>query len=343
MKYKLLGKSGLKVSEICLGTMTFGEDWEIGTSKENSKKIFTSFIDAGGNFIDTANRYTEGSSESFLGEFIAPMRDKIVLATKYSLYNEKGEVNSTGNNRKNMIRSLEKSLTRLKTDYVDVLYLHAWDGLTPLEEIMRTFDDLITAGKVLYIGLSDTPAWIVSRADTMAELRGWHRVVATQAEYSLITRDAERDILPMADALDIAVTAWAPLAGGALTGKYLQGNSAAKRLKEGSKRLNENSVKIAKEVVSIAEESGCHPAAVAINWVMKRSQVVIPVIGARTADQMAVNLSYKDVTLSDKQIERLNTVSAIELGFPHDFLNGPVAKELLFGGTEDKIHNHRKR
>lgn len=343
MRYKLLGKTGLKVSEVCLGTMTFGEDWDIGTGKESSRKIFNAFVEAGGNFIDTANRYTEGTSETMLGEFIASKRSEIVLATKYSLFNKRGEVNGTGNNRKNMVTSLEKSLKRLNTDYVDLFYLHAWDGMTPLEEIMRAFDDLITAGKVLYIGFSDTPAWIVSRADTMAELRGWHRVAATQAEYSLITRDAERDILPMASELDIAVTAWAPLAGGALTGKYLESNSGPTRLKEGSKRLNEKSVKIAKEVVAIAEELKCKPGAVAIRWVMQRSQVVIPVIGARTPEQMAGNLSYESITLSDDHLNRLNTVSTIELGFPHDFLSGPVAQDLIFGGLQGKIDNHRRK
>ena len=221
MKYKLLGRSGLRVSELCLGTMTFGDKWGWGGSAIESRKMFDAFVAAGGNFIDTANRYTEGESEELVGEFIAPIRDKIVLATKYSLFSKQNShLNDGGNHRKNMMQSIEGSLRRLKTDYIDVFYLHAWDFTTPEDEILRGLDDLVRSGKVLYIAISDTPAWIVSRLNTMAELRGWSRFIGLQVEYSLIQRTPERDLIPMAAAMGLGVTAWGALAGGALTGKY---------------------------------------------------------------------------------------------------------------------------
>ena len=223
MQYKLLGKSGLRVSELCLGTMTFGEDWGWGASKEESKKIYDVFREAGGNFIDTANIYTNGTSEEYLGEFIATERDAIVLATKYTNGLGDGNPNGSGNQRKSMVQSVEGSLKRLGTDYIDVLWLHTWDFMTPAEEVMRAFDDLIRAGKVLYIGISDAPAWVVSQCNTLAELRGWTQFIGLQIEYSLIQRDPERDLLPMAHTLDVGVTAWSPLASGWLTGKYTNG------------------------------------------------------------------------------------------------------------------------
>jgi aryl-alcohol dehydrogenase-like predicted oxidoreductase len=343
MDYKLLGKSGLRVSELCLGTMTFGEEWGYGANKEVSEQQFNAFLNAGGNFIDTANRYTEGTSESWLGEFVkaSGRRDEIVMATKYSLYTNQRKINDSGNHRKNLVQSLEGSLKRLQMDYVDVLYLHAWDFTTPEEEILRALDDLVSAGKVLYIGISDTPAWVVSRCNAIAQLRAWTSFVGMQIEYSLITRDAERDLLPMAEALDIGITAWAPLAGGALTGKYLGGNDDPKRLKEDSRRLNEKSAAIAKEVVAVAKEIGCNPSHVALNWVMQQGKVNIPVIGARTLEHLQDNLKCLEYDIPEKLMQRLNEVSAIELGFPHDFLNADGVKLVSFGGMKDRIKNHR--
>ncbi|MCW5518156.1 aldo/keto reductase [Muriicola sp. Z0-33] len=221
MKYKLLGNSGLRVSEMALGTMTFGTDWGWGADKSESKKIFETYANSGGNFIDTANRYTEGTSERFVGEFIKEERDHFVLATKYTLFDKAGDPNFSGNHRKNLMRSVESSLERLDTDYIDLLWVHAWDFLTPVEEVMRGLNDLVSAGKVHYIGVSDTPAWIVAKANTLASHRGWSSFVALQAEYNLLQRDAERDLIPMAQSMGLALTPWAPLAGGALTGKYL--------------------------------------------------------------------------------------------------------------------------
>lgn len=343
MRYKLLGRSGLRVSEICLGTMTFGEEWGYGANKEESQKMFDLFLEAGGNFIDTANRYTEGTSEEWLGDFMkaSGKRDEIVMATKYSLHTKSGRINDSGNHRKNLVQSLEGSLKRLKTDYVDLLYIHAWDFTTPEQEVMRALDDLVRAGKVLHIGISDTPAWVVAKSNTIAELRGWSSFTALQIEYSLITRDGERDLIPMANAFDMGVTAWAPLAGGALTGKYLKDNDNPKRLKEGSKRLNERSQAIAQTVVDIASEIGCEPAHVAVNWVKKKGPVLIPIVGARNTQQLQQNITSLDFDLTKEQMKKLDEVSAFELGFPHDFLKQEGVETVLFGGLKSKIDNHR--
>lgn len=341
MKYRLLGKSGLRVSEIALGTMTFGEEWgAMGANKEESKKIFEAYAKAGGNFIDTANRYTEGTSEKFVVDFISSSRDSFVLATKYTLFNpgRKDDVLSSGNSRKNLVYSLEKSLKRLKTDYIDLYWVHAWDYLTPVEEVMRTLDDMVRAGKILYIGISDTPAWIVSQANTLAELRGWTQFVALQVEYSLIQRTPERDLIPMANAFGMAVTPWAALGGGALTGKYLNKKTdEPHRVPEGSKRLSETNTEIAREVVKIAEEMGVTPGQVALNWVRQQKGTIIPIVGARKESQIKDSLDCLNFTLPEKVINRLNEISKIELGFPHDFLTQDYVKELVYSGKFNDI------
>ena len=341
MKYKLLGRSGLRVSEICLGTMTFGKEWgDMGAEKDESKKIFDAFADKGGNFLDTANRYHDGTSEKFTGEFIAGKRDSFVLATKYTLYNpgRKDDVLASGNSRKNMVYSLEQSLKRLKTDYIDLYWLHAWDSLTPEEEVMRSLDDMVRAGKILYIGISDTPAWVVAKSNTIAELRGWTQFVALQIEYSLIQRTPERDLIPMANDFGMTVTPWAALAGGALTGKYLNKKSdEPHRVPEGSKRLNERSTEIAKEVVRIAEELGVTPGQVALNWVRQQKGSFIPIVGARTEAQIKDSLDCINFTLPEKMLQRLNEVSKIDLGFPHEFLKEPMINELVYSGKMNEI------
>jgi len=337
MRYKLLGKSGLRVSEICLGTMTFGGEWAIGTSKEESKKIYDAFLNAGGNFIDTANRYTEGSSEKFLGEFIPSERNNLVIATKYSLYTNRGSVNDGGNHRKNLVQSIEGSLKRLNTEYVDLLYLHAWDFTVGIEEVLRNLQYLVQSGKVLHIAISDTPAWIISQGNAIAELRGWSSFVAVQAEYSLTQRTPERDIIPMCNATNVALTAWAPLAGGALTGKYLNNSDPTLRLKPNSLRLNERNTAIAKEVVAVANEIGCSAGNVALNWIRKQNGTIIPIVGARKEEHIIDNLNCLNFDLTDEQMNRLNEISKIDLGFPHDFLTSDVVKEVVFGGTKDSI------
>ena len=335
MNYKLLGRSGLKVSELCLGTMGFGKEWNWGADKETSFKILETFANSGGNFIDTANRYTEGTSEKIIGEFVNSNRDNFVLATKYSLHDNLINVNASGNNRKNMMRSVEESLKRLNTNFIDLLYLHIWDNLTPMDEVLRGLDDLVRQGKVNYIGISDTPAWLVSQGQTMAELMGWSRFVALQVEYSLLQRTPERELIPMAKHYNMTVTPWAPLAGGALTGKYLVGDKG--RLGAESKRLNERAVKITQEVVSIAKELNVQPSSVALKWTMQQGFSCIPIIGATKPDQFLENLKCLDVLLTDEHIKRLNEVSKIELGFPGDFFLEDGVKAVTFGGFFDRI------
>ena len=335
MNYKLLGLSGLRVSELCLGTMTFGTEWGYGADKAGSQDIFNAFAEAGGNFLDTANRYTEGTSEKYLGDFIAADRDHWVVATKYSLRDRSGDPNFGGNHRKNLMRSIEGSLRRLNTDVIDLFWLHAWDGLTPVDEILRGLNDLVTQGKVLYLGISDTPAWIVSQANTLAELRSWNAFVALQVEYSLINRTPERDLIPMAKAFGLSVTPWGALGGGALTGKYLAGASG--RVPEGSARRNERSNAIAQAVVDLAAELGVAPAAVALAWLRAQYVGIIPLVGAKNAAQLSESLDCLTITLTKEQAARLDAPSAIELGFPHDFLRSETVKDVLFGGTFDQI------
>ncbi|MBK9247287.1 MAG: aldo/keto reductase [Ignavibacteria bacterium] len=340
MRYKLLGKSGIRVSEICLGTMTFGEEWGWGASKEESKNVFDEFANQGGNFIDTANRYTEGTSEKYIGEFISSDREHFVLATKYTLFTKKNDVSASGNNRKNMVQALDASLKRLGTEYIDLYWIHAWDFTTPEDEVMRALEDMVRAGKILTIGISDTPAWVVSRANTIAELRGWSQFVGLQVEYSLTQRTVERDLIPMARQFDMAVLAWAPLAGGALTGKYIDQNEDQKRLKPESARLNEKNTLTAKLVVEISKEIGCKPSSVALNWLRQQQGTIIPLVGARTSNQLLENLDCINWSLNNEQIQRLNAASAIDLGFPHDFLVNSDA--IIFGGMSGEIDNHRK-
>jgi aryl-alcohol dehydrogenase-like predicted oxidoreductase len=345
MQYKLLGKSGLRVSELCLGTMTFGEDWGWGSSKEESQRIYQVFREAGGNFIDTANVYTNGTSEKFLGEFMADQRDAVVLATKYTNGFGDRNPNGSGNQRKNMVQSVEASLKRLNTDYIDVLWLHIWDFMTPAEEVMRAFDDLVRAGKVLYIGISDAPAWVVSQCNTLAELRGWTQFIGLQIEYSLIQRTPERELLPMARTLDIGVTAWSPLASGWLTGKYTQdnGNKEERRLDnemmEGFIDQSDRNTTIAQEVDKVAEQIGKSSSQVALSWLLSKG--VIPIIGARKLHHLEDNLQCVDLQLSLEQIKQLDEVSQIELGFPHDFYKGEMIANFVYNGIFDRIDNHR--
>ncbi|MCW8803036.1 MAG: aldo/keto reductase [Ignavibacteriaceae bacterium] len=341
MNYKLLGKSGLRVSEMALGTMTFGEEWGWGSNKEESKKVFDAFANAEGNFIDTANRYTEGTSEKFVGDFIAADREHFVVATKYTLFMRKDDPNFSGNHRKNMIHSLDASLKRLKTDYVDLYWVHAWDYTTPEEEILRGLDDMIRTGKILYIGISDTPAWIVSRMNTIAELRGWTQFAGLQIKYSLVDRAVERELLPMARKLDIAVTPWAVLAGGILSGKYNRNKDEQGRAQM-NKSIKDNELMIAEQVIKISDEIGCSPSQVAINWVRQQPGVIIPIIGAKNEKQLNDNVDCLKFSLNEEQIAKLNEASKIDLGFPHTFLNGEYVRDLVFGGTYSKIDNHHK-
>jgi aryl-alcohol dehydrogenase-like predicted oxidoreductase len=344
VRYKLLGKSGLRVSELCLGTMTFGEDWGWGASHDESRQMFETFVGAGGNFIDTANGYTDGSSEKIVGELIAQERERFVVATKYTFPSHMSgnkNPNGSGNHRKNLIQSLEGSLKRLNTDYVDLFWLHAWDFTTPIEEVMRALDDMVRQGKVMYVGISDTPAWIVSQANTMAQYCGWTPFVALQIEYSLIERTPERDLLPMAQAFEMAVTPWSPLAGGVLAGKYNQQNGNGQSTSRGQK-IPERSLKIAEVVNQIAQESGHSSSQIALAWIRAQGSTMIPIIGARKLSQLQDNLACLEIAITSEQIKRLNEVSQIELGFPHNFLGSDMMHERLFSGMYDALDNPRK-
>ncbi len=341
MRYRLLGKSGLRVSELALGTMTFGEEWGWGVDKNESKKVFDLYANSGGNFIDTANRYTEGTSEKYVGEFIAADRDHFVVATKYTLYMRKDDPNFSGNHRKNLVRSLDASLKRLNTDYIDLYWLHAWDFTTPEEEILRALDDLVSSGKILYIGISDTPAWIVSRMNTIAELRGWTRFVGLQIKYSLLERTVERDLLPMARNFDIGVTAWGALDGGILTGKYNINPNETGRAQI-YQAVTEEKLKVAQAVINIANKIGKSPSQIALNWIRQKPGVIIPIIGAKNEKQLNDNINCLNFNLSEDDIYTLDEASKIDLGFPHEFLKKDNVRELIYGGTYDNIINHHK-
>ncbi len=263
-----------------------------------------------------------------------------MVATKYTLFTRRDDPNFSGNHRKNMVQALDASLKRLKTDYIDLYWLHAWDFTTPVEEVMRALDDMVRAGKVLYVGISDTPAWIVSQANTLADLRGWTPFVGLQIRYSLIDRTVERALLPMARAFDLAVTPWSVLGAGILTGKYNQGE-----VEEGRAKLwgdiAERDLTIAQAVVDVAGEIGCTPSQVAMSWVRQQPGVIIPIIGARTLSQLEDNLGCLDVTLGDEHLTRLKEVSKFDLGFPHEFLESEQALDLVSGGTFNQLDNHR--
>lgn len=337
MRYMRLGNSGLKVSEICLGTMTFGEDWGWGASADESRQILDAYLEAGGNFIDTANLYTNGSSETMLGDFLQGRREEVVLATKYTNHAPgMSGPNAAGNSRKSMMEAVEASLRRLKTDYIDLYWLHIWDFLTPVEEVMRAFDDLVRQGKVLYVGMSDTPAWVVSRAHTIAELRGWAPLVALQVEYSLLERTVERELVPMANSLGLTVTPWAPLAAGALTGKYREGKPEESRLSEEKAQQLAQSA-IVDAVLNIAQETGRSAAQVALAWLRQRPVPTIPIIGARKLAQIKDNLECVSLTLTDEQIARLDQVSAIDPGFPNTFFSRPAVRNYVYAGFYDRI------
>ncbi len=341
MKYKLLGRSGLRVSELSLGTMTFGEEWGWGSSKEESKKVFDAYANAGGNFIDTANRYTEGTSEKFVGEFIKSDRDHFVVATKYTLFTRRDDPSFSGNHRKNMMQAVEASLKRLGTDFIDLYWLHAWDYTTPVDEVMRGLDDLVSSGKVHYIGISDTPAWVVSQANTLADLRGWTKFVAMQLQYSLVERTIERELIPMAKAHDLAITVWGALGSGVLTGKYNKDKKSEGRLNQMG-GVSDRNLAIAEEVVKISKELGVTPSQLALAWVREKYHLNIPIVGARTVSQLEDNIACLDVKISEESMNKLEEISKIDLGFPNNFTSEPFILDLVYGGTYEQIINHRQ-
>lgn len=344
MRYKIFGRRiGLRVSELALGAGNFGTRWGHGAERAEAKEVFDRFVEAGGNFIDTADSYQFGESEELVGEFIAADRDYFVLATKYTLgAAPEGGVARAGNSRKNMVRSVEQSLGRLKTDRIDLYWAHFADGATPIEEIVRGFDDLARAGKILYAGLSNFPAWRVARADLLAELSGRTPVAGIQIEYSLAERTADRELLPMAEALGLGAALWSPLGGGFLTGKYRASdegrlNTRLGRLVHTEKTARETALLDA--VLAIAAETGAPPAEVAIAWLLHKAArsttALIPILGSRTRAQLDGTLGALDLALSEDQIARLDALSAVPLGTPHEQTAGSAAA--IAGGKPELL------
>jgi aryl-alcohol dehydrogenase-like predicted oxidoreductase len=342
MQYRLLGNSGLRVSEAALGTMTFGEEWGWGSPRDEARKVYDAFREAGGNFIDTANFYTNGTSESFLSEFMKDHRQSVVLATKYSNAAPGTDPNAAGNQRKNMMQAVEASLKRLHTDYIDLYWVHIWDQITPVEEVMRGLDDLVRAGKVLYVGISDAPAWWIAQANTLAHLRGWSPFIGLQIEYNLIERTVERELVPMAKALNLGLTAWSPLARGMLTGKYHgHGSSEQGRMNndtmKGLMPEKQRTEHIVAAIKTVSDETGRSMAQVALAWLRYRPVPVIPIIGARKLSQLQDNLASIELTLSADQLRTLDEASRIELGFPYSIYALESARSTMYGGLRDQI------
>ncbi|WNV87193.1 aldo/keto reductase [Umezawaea sp. Da 62-37] len=339
--YRPLGRSGLRVSPLALGTATFGTEWGWGAEEDEARKLFDTYVERGGNFLDTANTYTGGSSERLLGEFARDNREGLVLATKYTTLRTPGDPNSSGGGRKSLLASVESSLRQLGTDYIDLLHLHVWDFTTPVEEVLRGMDDLVRQGKVLHVAMSNVPAWEISRMQTIADLRGWSPLIALQIEYNLVDRTAERDLIPMAREMGLGVTPYSPLAGGLLTGKYgradLTGSgtdsaeSTRKSFNAGRGLITERNLAIADVVREVAAELGRTPAQVGLAWTLCNPAVVAPIIGARTPAQLEDNLGALEVEFTADHLARLDEVSAIELGTPHDVLSGDHLRAIMRG------------
>ncbi|MFE3602886.1 aldo/keto reductase [Streptomyces sp. NPDC059096] len=357
MRYTTFGRdTGLRVSEYALGTGNFGTRarsdgpgsdllWGRrgpGADREGSRAVFERFAEAGGTFIDTADCYQFGESEELVGEFVAADRDHFVLATKFTNgASPRLHVSGTGNSRKNMVRSVEASLRRLGTDYIDLYWAHFPDTVTPVEEILAAFDDLVRAGKILYAGLSNFPAWRVSRAAAIAEARGWAPVTGIQSEYSLAQRTPDRELLPMADSLGLGAALWSPLGGGLLTGLYRRGadgwTSEGKRVIRGGDADQREA--ILDEVLTVAKETGEPPARIAVAWVRSRARRAgtgfVPVIGPRDEAQLADYLEALDITLTEDQTARLDAVSAVPLGAPHEV--NALTLDPVLGGAEGRV------
>lgn len=339
MQYTILGRSGLRVARIALGTMTFGAGAEWSRSERESREVFDAYAEAGGNFIDTANMYTGGESEQIVGRLVGPDRERFVVSTKYAnAVPGKGDPNAAGMHRKSLTQSLDASLKRLGLDYIDLYYVHWWDFTTPVEEVHRALDDAIRAGKILHLGLSDVPAWAVSRMQTLSDIRGMAPVTAMQLEYSLVQRSIEREHLPMARTYGIGVTAWSPLAGGILTGKYT-GASAV----EGARRLDsmqlqpldDRNRKIAETLGRVADRIGVKPAQIALAWIMARG--VIPIVGATKAEQLRDNLQAIDLRIDADTMAELDAASAIDLGHPYHMVGWDMQVALGYAGMFEQI------
>src|SRR5690606_19846990 len=347
--YRLLGRSGLRVSPLALGTATFGTEWGWGAEQDDARRLFDLYVERGGNFVDTAPTYTNGSSERLLGQFIHGHRDSLVVATKYTTLRSPGDPNSGGAHRKSLFASVEASLRQLNTDYIDLLYLHVWDFTTPVEEVLRGMDDLVRQGKVLYVAMSNNPAWQVSRMQAIADLRSWSPLVALQIEYSLAERTGERDLIPMAREMGLGVIPYSPLAGGVLSGKYSRDDLIAANVDSGDGTrkafnlalgtLTERSLAIADVVKDVAAEQERTPAQIGLAWTLQNPGVSATLIGARTPGQLEDNLGALEVDFTGSQLSRLDEVSKIDLGFPHDLLASDHIRAVTAGDL--KIESRR--
>jgi aryl-alcohol dehydrogenase-like predicted oxidoreductase len=321
MRYRLFGATGLRVSELFLGAMTFGEQGGVGAPPDECRRILDAYADEGGNVIDTAINYRGGASEEILGDLLVGRRDRFVLATKYTVSRDRDDPNAAGNHRKNLRLSLDTSLRRLRTDYLDIYWVHMWDRHTPMEETMRALDDEVRAGRILYIGISDTPAWVVSQANTLAGFRGLTAFAGLQVPYNLLQRDIERELLPMAGTFGMSVAAWSPLAGGILSGKFTRPGGPEPGTRVDPASLTERQRRIATEVQSVADELGATPSQVALAWVRGRSPAIHPIIGARRVDQVLDNLGCLHLDLPADATQRLDTAADFDIGFPAAFID----------------------
>lgn len=340
--YYTLGRSGLRVSRLSLGTMTFGTEWGWGSDEDTARQLFNTYVEAGGNFVDTADLYTNGTSEIWTGKFIAErsLRDRIVLATKFSYNGDPSNPNSGGNGRKNIMRAVESSLKRLGTDYIDLYLLHTWDSITPVEEVMRTLDDLVRSGKVRYVGLSDTPAWYAARAQTLAEWRGYEPISSLQLEYSLVERNIEREFVPLGLELGMGIMVWSPLASGLLSGKYrpsegvLDAEGRLDTLKDSQntafQKFSDRNWAIVTELEAVAKEIGRSMAQVAVNWTATRPGVGSVIVGATKLSQLDDNLKALDFELPKALSDRLDTVSRPDVPFPYTFFE-PSHQAMIHG------------
>jgi aryl-alcohol dehydrogenase-like predicted oxidoreductase len=340
MKYRVLGKTGVRISEVALGTMTFGDDWGWGASPDVSARILDLFADAGGNVIDTADVYTNSTSETILGDLLKGRRDRFVLATKFTNQTDPDDPNSAGNHRKKIVASIEASLRRLQTDHIDLYWVHARDLLTGVDELMRALDDQVRLGKILYPAVSDWAAWEIAEANTAARLHDWSSFTAVQLRYNLLDRSPERELLPMANVFDLPVFAWGPLAEGRLTGKYRNGHTG-RVTQVGRPYTHVGSDDIVRAVVAISQEIGCTPAQVAISWVRQQPGPVIPLIAARTEEQFRDNLAATDVRLSQQHLDRLDALSQPALGFPADVMREPSVVGGVYGAQLPDIDDPR--
>lgn len=320
MRYTMFGGTGLRVSELFLGAMTFGEQGGVGAPIEECARILDAYADAGGNVIDTAINYRGGQSEEILGELLNGRRDRFVVSTKYTVTRDRDDPNAAGNHRKNLRLSLETSLRRLRTEYIDIYWVHMWDARTPAEETLRALDDQVRAGKILYTGISDTPAWVVSRANALADWHGWTAFAGLQAPYNLLCRDIERDLLPMAEALGLTLAAWSPLADGILSGKFAGEGTAGQPTRVDPADLGVQQQRVAALVTEIAAELGASPAQVAIAWAEARSPIIRPIIGARRVSQVLDNIGAAALALPTELVARLDAETPIDLGFPATFI-----------------------